>query len=107
MRAGRLRHRLELQGLSKSIDGGDVSRTWSTSDTVWGAIEPQSSEERYDATQVEPETDTRIILRYRTDISADMRLKDTDTGTIYNIAGPPKNVGGRDIKLEIPVEEQN
>lgn len=100
MRAGRLRHRFHLQDLSESKVGGTVSRSWSTVDTIRGSLEPLRGRERYDAAQVEFECDTRIRLRYRDDVTADMRLQHTETDDVYNIEAVI-DVGGRRRELEV------
>ena len=54
MRAGRLRHRLVLQSKSEARDAyGGAIITWSTQDTVWGAIEPLSGNEYFAQDQIQ------------------------------------------------------
>ena len=46
MRAGRLRHRLNLQESTETRNAhGEAIITWATSYTVWGAVEPLSGSE--------------------------------------------------------------
>lgn len=100
MRAGRLRHQFYLQDLSEVNSGGVVTRTWDTTATIRGSREPLRGRERYDAAQVEFECDTRIRLRYRSGVTADMRLMDVETSDVYNIS-EVINVDGRDRELEL------
>ncbi len=105
MRAGDLRHRLTLQDLSETNDGGTVNRQWVNQDTVWASIEGLSGSVRYEAAQVEEDLDTRIELRYREDITADWRGQD-ENGNIYNfksISDPT----GKDEKMQINAVKDN
>lgn len=76
MRAGRLRHRLEIQAATEARDAaGGVTRTWATEATVWGAVEPFRGREVFEAGQVESEATHRIIVRYRGNLTSDKRIK--------------------------------
>lgn len=64
MRAGRLRHRVELQRAEDGIDGyGEQTPTWRTLATVWAAIEPLTGREYFLANQNNSEVSGRITLR--------------------------------------------
>jgi len=53
---------------------GQPIQTWSTTITVWGAIEPLSGRELLQAQQIHAETTHRIITRYRASITAQARI---------------------------------
>lgn len=76
MRAGRLRHRITIQQptTSTNAQGGKV-KTWTDVATVWAGIEPVSASESEENFQLEHEVSVRIIIRYRSDITSDMRIK--------------------------------
>ena len=75
IRAGRLRHRLTLQYKvqTRSVTG-DVTTTWTTDSTVWGAIEPLSGKEYLAAAQTQNENTVRIVMRYHATIDATWRV---------------------------------
>ena len=84
MRAGRLRHRLVIQSKTETRDEyGDAVISWSTVDTVWGAIEPLSGRELFAQSQTQAETKVRIVMRYRSDIDTTHRI--TNDGLYYDI----------------------
>lgn len=91
MRAGRLRHRLNLQEQVQTQDSlGGVVITWSTTATAWGAVEALSGSEAFVADQVQSSLQVRIVIRYGTLISGidnTWRVEDVNTGRTYDIKG--------------------
>jgi len=76
MRAGNLRHRLQIQTASETRGTqGSVSRTWQTDETVWGSIEPLSGRELLAAQQVDSEITHRVIVRGYPGLTSASRLK--------------------------------
>ena len=99
-----LRHRIVLQAKSVTRDamGGEVI-TWVDQATVWAAIEPLSARELVAAQQVQPELNTRIGIRYRSDVTAEWRAK---YGVrVFTIVGPPVNPKMSNEWLSIPCTE--
>lgn len=85
MRAGRLRHRLELQrAVETRNEYGEVVLTWSTVATVWGSVEPLQGREYQLAKQTQAETMTRFRIRYRSDVRPSWRV--AWSGRHYDIA---------------------
>lgn len=75
MRAGRLRHRLQLQRAVEARNGyGEVIQAWSTAATVWGSAEPLQGREYQLAKQTQAETMMRFRIRYRTDVRPSWRV---------------------------------
>lgn len=77
--AGRLRHRLVLQQRSPQADGGggEAGDPWAapiTLATVWGRIEPLRGDERVRALRLEARVTHRIVIRFRSGVTSDMRL---------------------------------
>lgn len=71
MRAGTLKHRVELQSPNTAPDSaGWVGDDWTTVETVWSRIEPLSGREQMLAAQRQAETTHRITLRYSSEIAA-------------------------------------
>ncbi len=89
--AGRLRHRVAIEARSTSRDSatGAVAYTWAkiTNGDVWAAIEPLSTREFVAANAVQSKVTARIVIRYRADVTAAMRVN--HNGRIYSIEGPP------------------
>jgi SPP1 family predicted phage head-tail adaptor len=92
MPAGRLRHRIAITQPAESSDGaGGVTTTWSTLATLWGSIEPLRGREFLDAQGAQGEVSTKIVLRYRADITPKMRaVWSTHTYEINTVTFDPR-----------------
>jgi SPP1 family predicted phage head-tail adaptor len=76
IRAGELRHRLTFQSnLPTANSFGEFADTWTDFVTVYGAIEPLSGQLLFTAQQANSQVQGRIRIRYRSDITATMRVK--------------------------------
>lgn len=84
MRAGRLRHRVDLQEPVTVVDdyGGETD-TWSTIGTFWAAVEPIRGKERFASGQRIHERDVRVVMRYVGEITEAMRI--SFDGLVYDI----------------------
>jgi SPP1 family predicted phage head-tail adaptor len=94
--SGGLRHRVDIQARTNIQDAttGEVVPTWSTVySSVPAKIEPLSVREFMAAKADQSDITTRITIRYRTGLSAEMRI--LHGSTIYNPAGflPDKESG--------------
>lgn len=106
MRAGILRHRVDIQNLQVMQDAetGETMRTWKT---VWPAVpasvEPLSAREFIAAQATQSQIVARVVIRWRDGLDASMRILHGEK--IYNPAGflADKN-SGRDY-LTIPCTE--
>lgn len=88
LKAGRLRHRVDIQSRSNVQDPvtGEITTTWvNTWTAVPAAVEPLSAREFIAAQAVQSMVTARITLRYRAGLDASMRI--VHNGTIYNPAG--------------------
>lgn len=73
--AGELRHRVTLQGWTETRDEYGASiRTWHDVATVWAKVTPVFARERNAAPQVMPVRQFTILIRWRDDVTSDMRL---------------------------------
>lgn len=101
--AGALRHRLELQAEVQTSDGqGGYVRTWQTSATVWGSVEPLVGRERWAAQQVQSPATHKIRLRYRDGVTTTVRIKfGTRTFNVREVL----NLEERKVILELMAEE--
>ncbi|MEM7619807.1 MAG: phage head closure protein [Pseudomonadota bacterium] len=77
MNVGQLRRRLDIEQLNRVSDGaGGYATSWVNVDTVWAKVEPKIGRERLIAEQVSSRTNYDIVIRYRSDITAEMRFRD-------------------------------
>jgi SPP1 family predicted phage head-tail adaptor len=75
MRAGLLRHRIQLQSRTLAANSlGEPIETWSTYATVSARISPLSGRERWAAMQHAAETTHRIEIRAKAGIKAEDRI---------------------------------
>jgi SPP1 family predicted phage head-tail adaptor len=78
MRAGQLRHRLDLQTKVPTRGSfGEEILTWKTQVTVWGSVESLSGREylQAQANQLQSEVTHQIRLRYYKGLRPDWRIK--------------------------------
>jgi SPP1 family predicted phage head-tail adaptor len=76
MRAGRLRHRVELQARHEAQNStGEIIATYVTTATVWASIEPINGREFFAAAQVQSDVTTKIRIRYRDGLTPKMRVR--------------------------------
>jgi SPP1 family predicted phage head-tail adaptor len=85
IKAGSLRHRVELQRNAKTQDPvtGEMVSGWTPVATVWAAILPSSGREFVAAAAAQSEVQGKIIIRYRDGVDASMRA--VNRGKYYNI----------------------
>lgn len=85
--AGRLRHRVVIERNTPAQDTttGEMVDYWSEYTTVWASIEPMSAKEFIAAQAVQSEVTGKIVMRFRADITPDMRVN--HNGRVYNIVG--------------------
>lgn len=76
MRAGQLRHRLQLQEYVEAKNTfGEATKAWSTFAEVWGAVMPLQGRERFSAQQVTPEVTHQIRIRHRAALETKHRIQ--------------------------------
>lgn len=105
MQAGKLRHRVTIQGpvMVQNSETGAVNKTWLDVATVWAEVSPLSAREFIAAQASQGEITTRITIRFRTGITRKHRI--LFRGGIYNIEGVlPDPVSGREY-LTLPCSE--
>ncbi len=75
MRAGQLRHRLQLQSVTITQSAsGEPTETWRTVDTIWGGLRPISQRERASVREPLADADYVVPVRYRSNLTPRMRL---------------------------------
>lgn len=105
MEAGALRNRITIQEKSITRDTyGAETITWVTFCESWANIVPLSGREFMEGRQIQAELDTRIEMRYRNGIKAEMRV--LWGSHIYDIKVPPIHVETRGRELHLMCREQ-
>lgn len=105
MRAGKLRHQIEIQRLEQTQDAesGEVIQTWVRFASTWASIEPLSAREFIAASAIQSKVSARVVIRYRAGIVPTMRV--VHMQRIYNIEGVlADSVSGFEY-LTLPVSE--
>ena len=75
MLAGKMDQRITLKSLTNETDAlGAVIETWATLDTVWAEAKDLTGREFVAAAQVNAEVSARFRIRYRTDVTPEMRI---------------------------------
>lgn len=76
MRAGRLNQRIAIEQKSVTRAGnGEEVVSWIPLDTVWAEVRQLRGKEFFAAAQMQGAMDHQVLIRYRTDVTRDMRLK--------------------------------
>lgn len=88
LNAGRLRHRLSILNPTRTQDetSGEYTNTWSVFCVVWGSFEYLSVKDFIAASSVQNKASARAMIRYKRDVTVDMRVR--HKGTDYDICGP-------------------
>ena len=108
MRAGALRHRVDIQVETLIEDGmgGYTSGGWASVSgmgSVPAHIMPLSSKERLDAMKLESVITNKIRIRYRSGITSKNRI--VFGSRVFNIKGAPINYDEKNKTLDLLVTE--
>ena len=103
MRAGSLRHRLTIQSVGSTLDDyGDLSNSWTTLATVWGAINPLSGREESIGEELKGVVTHLIKIRYKSGVTPNSRISfDSRTFQIESV----KNWEERGVFMELLCKE--
>lgn len=105
MRAGNLRHKINIEALTTTTDayGGDVT-TWSaTLANLPASYEPLNGKEFFAADRINSKTVARFRIRYVAGITSAMRVN--YGGRLFNIDSPPIDPRGAGRELQLMVSE--
>lgn len=84
MRAGKLRHRVELQSETQQSDGmGGGPKTWASYGEVWVSIDTPTGRTAPVAQQLESTVTAELVMRPRKDLKAGHRIYYKVTDTTY------------------------
>jgi SPP1 family predicted phage head-tail adaptor len=79
VRAGKLRHRVEIQQAAIEVDAnGDRTETWSMFTELYASIETGNGREYYAAKQTISDISHTLRMRFRPGIKPEMRVKYID-----------------------------
>lgn len=98
--AGRLDQRVTLQRPDNTVDAlGQRTEGWTDVATVWANVEPLRGRELFEAGQMQSEINLRVTIRYRSDVTADMRV--VWRGVPHAIVAEPIDVSAAKVRLEL------
>lgn len=99
MNPGKLRHRVAILKKTTGTDpDGYPIKDWVPIFTVWAEVKPIAGREYFTAAAVQAQHQVRFIMRYRKDITPDMRLQ--YDGQDYEIKAI-LDLGGRGAWLQV------
>lgn len=103
--AASLIHVADIQNATKVPDGqGGSENTWATVvPAVRCKVSPISSREQVHLDRLESTLASRMVMRYRSDVTAGMVV--LFKGFRHNIRGVPRNIENRNRWLELDLEE--
>jgi SPP1 family predicted phage head-tail adaptor len=98
--AGKKRERITFQQKAVTKNGiGEEVVTWNEVATVWAEARPLRGQEFHAANQMQQTVDVRFFIRYRADLTNDMRLLWKTQP--YDITGLIPGTGPYQAELEI------
>ncbi|MFT6496253.1 MAG: SPP1 family predicted phage head-tail adaptor [Cycloclasticus pugetii] len=99
MRAGRLRHKVEIQQATESQDStGAIVETWATFLTLRASYEPKTAKESYQSSQEFAQSSAMFRTRYRSGVTTKMRL--LFDNRLFDIEGVVDMYGrGREMQI--------
>lgn len=95
MQAGKLDTLIDIQSVTESNVGGEVTETLGTAIPVWAYILSQKGSEAFEAARLNATDNIRVCIRYRDDVNVKWRI--TWAGQSYNIT----NVDRSDRRLGV------
>lgn len=103
--SGLLRHKVQLQEphIVQDPDSGEMETTWVTIAEPWAQIVPMSAREFVAASAEQSEVRGRIVIRYRGEIDATMRI--VYRGKWYGILGVLTDAESGLEHITLPVTE--
>ncbi len=105
VKAGDLRHRVTIESAARtSDDAGGSTTEWQTVAEVWAAIWPRTVAEAFVLDRIAGTASHDIWIRYRSDVTPDMRIRFGDR--IFDILGAI-DVEDRGAWLKCPSEERD
>lgn len=87
--AGALNKRVQFQKFEPGLDenGYQTKEGWKPKFECWASVQPVSAREFWQAESVHAELSHKVIIRFRSDVTADMRIE--YSGRTLEICAPP------------------
>ena len=105
MRAGELRHKVEIWKFSATADdSGELIETWAKYCLGWAAIDPLWGTERYQAQRLDATVTTKIKMRYIKGLTPRDRIKRCSDGRTFEITSII-NPDERNVELRMMCKE--
>lgn len=102
--AGDLNRRLVLLAPVESADGeGGVTRSYATVTTLWAQVAPQSARADVAAGSLGAALRTRIVTRYRDDVTTRHQLQ--DGAVIYRVVAVRPSADRRFLEIDVELRE--
>lgn len=99
IRAGKLRHRVEIRRATEARDDfGGVVQSWTLVAKRWASVDPLRGRERFAAQQVQADVTHKVRLRYTESLMPTDRI--VHDGRTFEI-GAVLNVSERDREMEL------
>jgi SPP1 family predicted phage head-tail adaptor len=108
MQSGTLKHRLQVEGITKVSDGlGGYQNTYITLFTTWGSVWGQKGETQLEGGRATSAITHKIRIRHRRHFRTSWRIKDLFSGKYYTVITNPIDVGDTHQFLEMSCKEVN
>lgn len=104
---GEFPHTITLMEYEKTSDGGGgFTYLWKAKFTAQGFLDTPSSQEVFEAQQLNNPLDRNLFYPYRRDIHEKMRCVYEKDGIveIYELVGRPLDQGGQEEKMLVPLK---
>jgi len=99
MNAGKLKDRITVQARGQTQDAyGEPLESWTDVLSAWGLVEELRGREYFSDARVAADVDTRVTMRYRSEIAPAQRIVVSD-GRVLDIKAPIADA--KKTKLEI------
>lgn len=104
--AGALRDRVTIlyPSVTDDVQGGQTT-TWAVQAQCWAEVVSWSGREQLASGGVQSASSTRITVHYRSDLTAQSRIRRDRDGQEYELVSPPRDTDGRRIWLELDAVE--
>jgi SPP1 family predicted phage head-tail adaptor len=106
MNSGALRHRLQMEAITKISDGlGGFINGYTTICTVYGSVWGVKGETQLEGGRATAAVTHTIRIRYRRIFKTSWRIKDLFSGRYYSIVTMPRDIGDEHKWLEFSAKE--
>jgi SPP1 family predicted phage head-tail adaptor len=105
MQSGSLRHRLQIEAITKTFDGVGYVNVYTALFTVYGSVWGIKGDVQLEGGRTTAAITHRIRIRYRRNFKTSWRIKDLFSGKYYAIMTAPIDLGDEHKYYEFLVKE--